>query len=206
MNRHSKRPSRLRALFVVASLGLAACQSTQSAAAAPGLPADLPSARISQELDTTAQVIAVDKVQRLVTLRNEAGRLVRIQAGPAVRNLDQVAVGDTLKVQYQAGLTASQLPVGSELRPAQGAAVAARAAKGAAPAGGVGVAASVRVRIESIDAARDIVVFSPGSDDLIAHRIATSAGRDFVAKLKVGDIVQLDYDEVLALSIEKVGR
>jgi hypothetical protein len=206
MNRRPTRPAPLLALLAFVSLAFAGCESTPSAAMSPSLPVDMPSARVSQQLSTKAQVIALDKEQRLVTLRNEAGRLMRVQAGPEVRNLDQVTVGDVLKVQYQAGVTVRQLPVGAELRPAMGAAVAARAPKGEMPGAGVGVAASVRVRIESIDAPHDVIVFSPGSDDLIAHRIATPAGREFVAKLKVGDIVQLDYDEVLAFGIEKVGR
>lgn len=206
MNPRPTRPDPLLALLAFVSFAFAGCESAPSATIAPSLPVDMPSARVSQQLSTKAQVIALDKAQRLVTLRNEAGRLMRVQAGPEVRNLDQVAVGDVLKVQYQAGVTVRQLPVGAELRPAMGAAVAARAPKGEMPGAGVGVAASVRVRIESIDAPHDVIVFSPGSDDLIAHRIATPAGRDFVAKLKVGDIVQLDYDEVLAFGIEKVGR
>jgi len=188
----------LRTLFFTTLVGLGGCQSPPAPAPAEkGAVAtadNMPSAKITQDLTTTAQVVAVDQQKRLVTLKNEAGQMKRIVAG------------DTLKVQYQAGLAATQLPAGSPLRPPQGVVAMARAAKGAAPAAAAGIAASVRVRIESIDAARDIVVFAMGSDELIAHRIATPEGREFVKKLKVGDLVQIDYDEVMALSIEKTAR
>ena len=203
----------IRTLFFATLTGLPACQTpapTPAPAPAAGSPAapasDLPSAKITQDMTTTAQVVAVDQAKRLVTLKNEAGRMQRIVAGSGVRNFDQIAVGDTLKVQYQAGLAATQLPAGSPLHPPQGVVAMARAAKGAAPAAAAGIGASVRVRIELIDTARDIVVFAMSSDELIAHRIATPEGREFVKKLKVGDLVQIDYDEVLALSIEKTSR
>ena len=50
---------------------------------------------------------------------------------------------------------------------------------------------------------RDIVVFSLASGELIAHRLQTPQGREFVEGLKVGNVVQLDYAEAAALSIEK---
>lgn len=43
---------------------------------------------------------------------------------------------------------------------------------------------------------------SLASGELIARRIQTPQGREFVSGLKVGDIVQLDYKEAAALSIE----
>jgi hypothetical protein len=47
-------------------------------------------------------------------------------------------------------------------------------------------------------------VFSLPSGELNAHRDATDEGRAFVRGLKVGNSVQLDDDEVLALGIDKV--
>ena len=68
----------------------------------------------------------------------------------------------------------------------------------------MGAGISIRVRVESIDLGRDIVVFSLGSGELMARRLRTQEGRAFATSLKVGDLVQLDYTEVLALSIEKL--
>jgi hypothetical protein len=65
------------------------------------------------------------------------------------------------------------------------------------------VAASQRVKVESIDRTNQIVVFSQASGELIARRIQTPQGRDFVKKLKPGDVVQLVYVEAVALSIEE---
>jgi hypothetical protein len=204
MHQHLQPCFLRRALLAGTALLLGACESTSTSSSTSAGAA--PSAKIAQDVSATAKVVTLDKATRLLTLRSEDGRLCQVRCGPEVRNFDQIAVGDTLRVRYQAVLQATQLPAGSELRPPQAAVAAARAAKGATPAAGVEVAVSVRVRIESIDAARDIVVFAPASGDLITHRIATEAGRDFVKKLKVGDLVQLDYGEALAMAIEKVAN
>jgi hypothetical protein len=63
---------------------------------------------------------------------------------------------------------------------------------------------SLRVKIESIDRERDIVVFSLSPGELIAHRLETDEGRDFASSLEVGDMVQLDHMEVLALTVEEL--
>jgi len=79
-----------------------------------------------------------------------------------------------------------------------------RAKAGAKPGAGVGAGISVRAKVESIDRERDIVVCSLASGEMIARRVLTPEGRGFVKTLKIGDTVQLDYTEALALSIDKL--
>jgi hypothetical protein len=66
------------------------------------------------------------------------------------------------------------------------------------------MAVSVRVKIESIDLEHNIVVFAPVCGELIAHRLRTTEGREFVRGLEVGDTVQLDYLEALALEVQEL--
>ncbi|MCI0589120.1 MAG: hypothetical protein L0323_20070 [Planctomycetes bacterium] len=188
----------LAALFLACpSVPAAKATASGQTPAAPGK-----SAKISSESTATAEVVAVGKELRLVTLRREDGRLLEVVCGPEVRNFDKINVGDTLRARYQESLTASLCAPGEKPGPVVGAVTGARAKKGERPAGAAGIAVSLRVKIESIDLPHDIVVFSPASGDLIAHRIATPEGREFVKGLKVGDVVRLDYAEVLALSLE----
>jgi len=158
---------------------------------------------IINEITATAEVTSIDATTRLVTLRREDGNLFQIVAGPEVRNFDQISTGDRLKVHFKESIKASLRPPG-EGGPDSGASVVAtRAPQGGTPAASIGMGASVRVKIESIDIDRDIVVFSLPSGELITHRIATPEGRKFVKGLHIGDKVQLDYAKALALSIEK---
>lgn len=197
-------PSRALSVLVLGSvLALAGCRSTQSG----GDQADRdgpPSVSLTNEFDATAEVVEVDRAGRTVTLRRGDGRLLTLRVGPGARNFDQVAPGDQLRVRYEETLAASLRPAGDTARAVEGALGAGRSEAGAMPAGGVAMAASVRVKIESIDEPHDIVVFSLASGELIAHRLATPEGRSFVADLRVGDVVQLDYATGLALSVEKL--
>lgn len=204
----------VRVLTFSALVALAACASESShessysavkaAPAAATSSSDGAHAQISDQLSATAKVVAIDKAQRLVTLRGEDGRVFQVKAGDEVRNFDQIAVGDQLKVTYKVALSATRLPPGETQTPPAGGVVAARAAPGEKPGAGVGAVVSVRVKVASLDPAHDIVVCALPSGELVAHKIATDEGRAFVKHLKTGDLVQLDYSEALALSVEEV--
>ena len=186
-----------------ALLVLGACQSNEPASQPTSAVAPT-HATISNEFSATAEVVAVDAKTRVVTLRHEDGTLTPVKCGEAVRNFAQITVGDTLHVRYVETLEATLLPAGETAESATAAAASVGAEPGATPAGGVGVAISARVKVESLDLEHDIVVFSLGSGELSARRVVTPEGRAFVKGLKIGDTVQVDYTEVLALAIEKV--
>jgi len=200
----------VRVLTLGALVALVACSSESSHTAAKAAPAAATAssagthAQISDQLSATATVVALDKAQRLVTLRGDDGRVFQIKAGDEVRNFDQVKVGDQLKVKYKVTLSATLLPPGESQTAPVGGVVAARAAPGEKPAAGMGAVVSVRVKVASLDPAHDIVVCTLPSGELVAHKVATDEGRTFVKHLKPGDLVQLDYSEALALSVEEV--
>jgi hypothetical protein len=183
-----------RTLLLGALFALAACQTTT-----PPEPTE-----VSNVATVTAQVVTVDKDARLITLRREDGILFDVYAGAEVRNFDQVEAGDTLRVNYEERLAASLRPAEEGPAPARAALAAARTEPGSKPGAGIGLTVSVRVKIESIDLEHDIVVFSLASGELVAHRLATDEGRTFVKGLKLGDTVQLDYTQALAIGIEEL--
>jgi hypothetical protein len=198
----TSRPILLTALMTLGALG-AACKSASSNPAPAAAPQQAGRVDLSNDLTAKAAVVSVEKAGRLVTLRKEDGSTLTVQAGPAVRNFDQIAPGDKLNVRYHETLSASMRPDAEGTSPAKGAAVAGRAKVGDTPAGGVGVAASARVKIASVDKENSIVVFALDSGELRTVKAARPEGREFISKLKVGDIVQIDYTVSLAMALEK---
>jgi hypothetical protein len=194
------------ALLSALVLALPACKSDHSTAqsSTQSKPAASDHAKISNEIVALAEVVGVDAAERVVTLRREDGTEFRVKCGEAVRNFAQIAAGDTLRVKYKETLDATRLPPEASATPTAAALAAGRAKPGKQPGAGVGVAVSVCVKIVSIDREREIVVFSLPSGELIARPIVTPEGREFVKGLKLGDLVRLDYTEVLALTVEKV--
>ena len=198
----ASRPMLLAALIALGALGSVACKSTdgehETASASPGR------VDLSNDLTVKATVVSVDPAVRTVTLLREDGSLFVVEAGPAVRNFDEIAKGDQLRVRYHESLTATQKPSSEGTSPVEAAAIAGRAAPGEKPAGGAGLAATVRVKVESIDRSSHLVVFSLASGELRTIRAQRPEGREFIDHLKVGDVVQLDYHVSLALSIDKL--
>lgn len=198
---HASRPVLLAAVMALGALGITACQSPGSSTTATQSPGKVD---LSSEATAKATVLSVDKATRQIMLRDEDGGLFAVECGPAVRNFDQIVVGDQLSVRYQETLSASLRPAGEAATPAAGAVGAGRAKLGDKPAGMVGMAVSVRVKIESVDRTNHIVVFSLSSGELRTVRAQRPEGRAFVETLKIGDIVQLDYTASLALAIDKI--
>ncbi len=197
------RSARLSCRLLPALLiGLAACASPSNEPPAPPPPGQ--KARVSNEFVAAVQVVSTDPASRRVTLRREDGSEFTLTLGEAVRNFEQITAGDVVRVKYQETLAASKLPAGTDIRVAEGALAAGRARAGEKPGAGLGAALSVRVRVESIDLAHDIVAFSLASGELVARRLQTEEGRAFAHGLKVGDLVQLDYAESVAIAVEEL--
>jgi hypothetical protein len=161
-------------------------------------------AEITDEVTAKSIVVSVDKATRIVMLRREDGKVFTVECGPEVRNLDQIVAGDTLRVRYKESLSATIRPAGETTAPVEGAFAAGRAKPGDKPAAGMGMMASARVKIESIDLANNIVVFSLSGGELSTVRAKRPEGREFIKGLKIGDVVQIDYAMSMALAIEKM--
>ena len=197
MNPTIVRTNALRFALPAALIALAACASGNQSAATPQ------PAEISNEVTATADVVAVSTPSRTVTLRREDGAQLDVVCGDEVRNFSQIKVGDKLRVAYRETLAAS-MSSAEEFNLAQGEVVAGRAKEGERPGAGVGARISIRVRVESIDRDRGIVTYALPTGEMSARKVQTPEGREFIKNLKVGDIVKLDYTQVLALSVEKV--
>ncbi len=184
-------------------VGQAACQSQQTDLPAPPPPLGQ-KARVTNEFEASAQVVSIEPAERRVTLRREDGSEFALGLGENVRNFEQIAAGDVVRVKYRETLAAAKLPAGTDISVAEGAFAAGRAPEGAKPGAGLGAALSVRVRVESVDLEHDIVAFSLASGELLARRLRTPEGRAFAHGLQVGDLVQLDYAESVAIAVQEL--
>lgn len=139
--------------------------------------------------EETTTVAGVHSETRLVSLRNDRGYTVTVYAGPRVRNLDQLALGDRVVATYQPAIA-------TDLR---GPDQAAPATSPAEP-----WVATVQARIDGIDDVFQTLTFR-GDDGLV--RIVNvedphlrAAMRDF----KQGGVVTVTYSEAVANEIRPV--
>jgi hypothetical protein len=158
---------------------------------------------VSAAGDVTATVVAIDKVNRQITLRGQDGRQATLDVPPEVQNFTQIMAGDTVRLSYRARIdflvTGSTVPVtGVEVTVG-----AARAAAGQMPAGLLGAQTRLTVQIVSVDRSTHTVTFRlpDGSVDTITAM--NPANFAFVDGLQTGTNVLVTVTRALAVSVDR---
>ncbi|MEO3473084.1 hypothetical protein AAFN86_14535 [Roseomonas sp. CAU 1739] len=165
----------------------------------------------SVEVERTTTLVAVvetvDQQAREVLLRGQAGaqtgKLVTVVAGRAVQRLNQIKAGDRVTVRYYQALAAQAVPAGAPgSQPFAGVAIAREATR---PGGEVTKVRSGRVTITEVDRLGGTVSFV-GPNNMSRTVTAESLDtRAFILGLRVGEQVDMVYEEALAISIEPMG-
>ncbi|UPY38428.1 hypothetical protein [Sediminicoccus sp. KRV36] len=171
-----------------------------------GLSALAACASVNTEQTTTlvGVVETVDPTSREVLIRGSAGaqsgRLLTMIAGRAVQRLNQVRPGDRVTVTYYQAIAAQAVrPLSSAATPFAGMSIAREADR---PGGEVTRVRSGRMTITAVDAATSTVSFT-GPAGLNRTVTATNPQvQAFIGQLRVGEQVDMVYEEALAISIE----
>ncbi len=179
---------------VLAGVGLLA------AGCATGKPDKLPTYTETRTEKATATVVAIDQATRKVTLKPEKGEAFDFVAGPQVKNLAQVQVGDTVTVEYVESI-ALEVRRGDGTQPDVAVGVAGGAAKpGEKPAAAIGDSVTISAVIVAIDTATLRVTVKGPQGNV---RVLQAKDPKKVAAVKVGDMVYVTYTEALGISVDK---
>jgi len=148
----------------------------------------------------TAEVVAIDKVDRTLTLLGPQGNVVSLEVGHAARNFDQIEIGDQVKVEYYESVALYLGKHGQKPDASEGL-VAARSKKGDKPAGVVVEAVDVSATIKSINKKKRTVTLKL----LDGKTVTTKVDKSVKAfdTLKKGDSIHARYTEAVAISVEK---
>ena len=160
--------------------------------------------KVEGAVKATVQVVAVDQSKREVTVKDpKSGETVTLEVSPDVRNFAQVKVGDNLNVVYYVAIGAEFKKPGTGVQGIQQNAASTTAPAGAKPAGMVGQQVKATVKINSVDAANNMVSFTGPKGVKRTVAVKDPKAREFVKQLKPGDDVELTYTEALAISVEE---
>jgi hypothetical protein len=157
------------------------------------------SATAVRTVNLSAQVVAIDKATRTVTLKGVEGIPVDVVAGDGVRNFDQIKLGDLVVVRYAEALALDL----RESKAAGGGVLVTEGGTRAKP-GAPPVAAGER----RITAIADVVAVDPQQSTITLKgprgNVATLAvhNPDQFKVVKAGDQIDVTYIEALALSVE----
>ena len=146
----------------------------------------------------TAKVTAVDPVKRTVTLTNEAGAANNYKLGKAVRNFDQIKVGDEVKATL---LESVAVVVRKSGAPADTGArgLVAVAPKGAMPGVIMAKTRQISAKIVSVDTgARTVTIEGP----MGGTQTIKAGPKVNLDELQKGDDVTLRLTDALAIRVE----
>jgi Cu/Ag efflux protein CusF len=169
-----------------------AAQTTETMASAPG------KAAIARTQKIVATVQAIDLAKREVTVKGPKGKVVTLTAGPDVRNLEQVKVGDSVNIGYLEALSLTLMKDGKELRGSTSAADGARSAAGERPAGVVAEQVKVIADVIAVDTKNKIVTLR-GPKQTVDLRVNDPQQLKLI---KVGDQIEAVYTQAVAVSVE----
>lgn len=163
-----------------------------AAASAPGQAAVLASERVSATVD------AIDQTTRRVTLREADGTLLSFTAGPEVRNLAQVKVGDVVTLSHTVALVLELKKTTGGIRERVESEGGMRTAPGQMP--GAVMAREIRVvaDVTKIDSKNKTVTLR-GPKRSMKLRVDDPKQ---LAGIKVGDQVEATFIDAVAVTVE----
>jgi len=183
------------AMLIVLVVGVASLAMAQQQASAPE--GGKPGAVLVEVVEWSGQVTAVDLTKRTVTLEGLGGRVATVNAKNA-RNLDQVKVGDTVKIRY-AEETAIFVRKADAAPQATEAKAVELAPKGEKPGGVMTDTIEITANVEAIDyQTRAIALKGPLGNTRI-FKVSDAVER--FNEVKVGDQVVVRVTEAIALAV-----
>jgi hypothetical protein len=148
----------------------------------------------------SATVESVDSATRVVGL-NDSDGLFYVEAGPEVRNFDQIRVGDEINVSYYEAVAAAFRPRSEGDAAMQVQEDGYRAPPGSRPAAATGHSVTTTVNIQSVDTSFNTVTFKRPDGSVHAVAVNSPQGQQFIKSLRPGDNVDVTYTEAVAVAV-----
>jgi hypothetical protein len=161
---------------------------------------DKPSLSTTQTVTLSAQIVALDKENRLVTLKGPQGNERTIQLGDAVKRLDEFQVGDVVVAEYLQNLTI-EVVAAEGAEPGHGVMAAAARAPETERPGMLATETSVSMaKVAEIDLENNTFKLDWGEGDVQEY---VARNPENLKKAEVGDLVIVSYSEALALQLQQ---
>ena len=156
----------------------------------------------SAAVTETFTIVAIDQTNRIVTLKDKDGLTDSIFAGPEVKRLNELKVGDKVTFRYYESVVYRIQKPGSAAAPAGGQAGIVRNT-GPRPGGTISQQLTATVTLTAIDLKVPSVTIKTDDGGVSSFKVEDVKNLEGV---KVGDRVQITYTQALAVSVEPPGK
>ena len=151
-----------------------------------------------EAVEMTAEIVAIDKDARVVTLEAEDGEIEEIVCGPDVKRFDELKVGDKVTFRYYESIVSHIRRPGDPALAPSGEPTAVRGT-GPKPSGTFSQQMSATVTITEIDAEVPSVTVKTEDGRTMSFKVEDKKNLDGV---KVGDRVDITYTAALMITVK----
>ena len=150
-------------------------------------------------VETTAKIEAIDKTQRLVTLKDKDGDSDTIYCGPEVKRFDELKVGDTVTFRYYEAIAYAIRKPGQPSTKPKPADAAITPGTGPKPGGTISQQETATVTVKTIDLKVPSVTVLSEDGRTLDFKVDDKKNLDGV---KVGDKVEVTYTQALMITVK----
>lgn len=162
-------------------------------------PLVIPDARGSSTVvSVVGEITAVDAANRIVSIKGPKGNVADMRVDPAVRNLDQVKVGDRVRLSYRVGVALALMKGGDGIRETVETESASVAQRGAKPGAAATKRTTIIANVEGVDTKNKTVTLQGTDGKLVDVRIRDPK---VLRDVKVGDQVVASITETVAVRV-----
>jgi subtilisin-like proprotein convertase family protein len=148
----------------------------------------------------TATVESIEQASRTLTLKQADGTYVTTSVPDSVKRFSEIKVGDTITAKYYENLVIRlKLPSEKDVNSTSG---STTPAAGAAPGGTVARQWTITATIATIDQSVPSITFTGPNGWKYSSRVEDKKA---LAKVKVGDKVDITYTEAVLVSLDAPG-
>jgi len=154
---------------------------------------------VSEKTTLKATVEAIDKANRMVTLKGPKGQMVTLPVDESVARFDEIKVGDHINAEYYESITVTVNKPGVPAAP-DSMTGAAASMEGKKPGGAIAAQASMTVTIENIDPVAPSVTVRTADGNSQSFRVRN---KKYLKDVKVGDTVTITKTEALMVAVKE---
>jgi len=160
-------------------------------------------AAVARTVEVAAQVVAIDKATRTVTLKGPRGNIVDVVAGDEVKNFAQIKVGDFVVVRALQSLTLALQKTKSGGAAISATETAVQAKPGQRPAAAAAREVTAIAKVTAVDRKASTISLRGPRGNTVTLDVQNP---DHFKVVKVGDEVQVVYTEAVAISVEPAAK
>jgi hypothetical protein len=185
--------------LIVAAYSAAALAQKPDATGSAVVTSEPGKAAAIRTVKLTAQVLAIDKATRTVTLKGPQGNVVDVVASADVRNFDQIKVGDFVVARYGESLTLELKKTKVSAGEPTVREDATRAKPGERPAVAGEREVTAIATVTAVDPKKSTITLKGPRGNVVTLNVRNP---DQFKVVKKGDQVEVTYTEAIALSVE----